>query len=287
MYTAKQLNWLCHTHLLTENGWKSKIKIMRKEYLERFVGSWNGEDNEFIFEGDIYTEDDVHEAEDELAEIVGRFINEKLEENYIGTNFISTDLERHIVEVANFCTLARSPVNMNKKNPCVVDYVPEREQPPRMAMMMKNIAIGLMHIDNEDELSESNAKIIYKIGLDSIPVERKLVLMMLTKYRSATTRNLSIKLNYSTETVRAWLSQLNALQMVDREAGRGGKNGDSWSLRQEYKNILRKYLNIETIDTELEVSDEEDKNAYIEEENTFEVPQIVSQEQLDEVWGQF
>jgi predicted transcriptional regulator len=213
----------------------------------------------------------IAEKEEELARIVGQFINEKLEESYNYLREIPEQVERQMVEVANFCTLARSPVNMNRKNPCIVDYVPEREQPPRMAMMLKNMAVGLMHIDNESHLSHENAKIIYKVGLDSIPVERKLALVMLAKYRSSTTKNLAIRLNYTTDTVRAWLNQLNALKMVDREAG-SGKGGDKWVLKQEYKDILIEYLNIEEEDIELEVSDEELKNAYIEEE--IEAPEV-------------
>lgn len=222
---------------------------------------------------------DIAEKEEVLAQIVGKFINQKLEESYNNLRFIPEELERHIVEVANFCTLARSPVNMNRKNPCIVDYVPEREQPPRMAMMLKNTAVGLMHIDGEDRLSDENAKIIYKVGLDSIPVERKLALMMLAKYRSTTTKNLAIRLNYTTDTVRAWLNQLNALKMVDRISG-GGQGGDKWELKKEYKDILVEYLDIETEDKELEVSEEEAENAYIE--AIPDAPEVPTNSTLDE-----
>jgi hypothetical protein len=221
---------------------------------------------------------DMAEREEALAQIVGKFINQKLEESYNSLRFIPEQLERHIVEVANFCTLARSPVNMNRKNPCIVDYVPEREQPPRMAMMLKNVAVGLMHIDSEDHLSDENAKIIYKVGLDSIPVERKLALVMLAKYRSTSTKNLAIRLNYTTDTVRAWLNQLNALKMVDRLSG-SGQGGDKWVLKQEYKDILVEYLNIETEDIELEVSEEEEKNAYVE--AIPDAPEVPSVDTLD------
>lgn len=44
-------------------------KIKRIKYLEEFLGAWNGEDNEFMFEGSYYTEDDWHKANDELEEL--------------------------------------------------------------------------------------------------------------------------------------------------------------------------------------------------------------------------
>ena len=40
-----------------------------QEQLEDFIAAWNGEDEEFVYEGDVYTEDDVHEAEEELEKL--------------------------------------------------------------------------------------------------------------------------------------------------------------------------------------------------------------------------
>jgi hypothetical protein len=41
-----------------------------KEQLERLIGDWNGEDERFISEGLVYSEDDVHEAEEELEALL-------------------------------------------------------------------------------------------------------------------------------------------------------------------------------------------------------------------------
>lgn len=215
----------------------------------------------------------IEEQENYLADLVSKFINQKLCEEYDESRLVPEELEMNMVEVANFCTLARSPVNMNRKNPCIVDYVPEREQPPRMAMMLKNMAMGLMHIDNDNRLSEENSQIIYKVALDSIPADRKLVLLILAKYRNATTKNLAIRLNLTTETVRAWLVQVNALRMVDRLSGTG-RSGDGWELKKNYKEILIEYLDIETEDKELEVSEEEEaRNAYAD-DTDIDVPKV-------------
>lgn len=45
-----------------------EIKQKIKE-LENFQSYWNGEDTTFIFEGYVYTEDDVEEAEDQIQEL--------------------------------------------------------------------------------------------------------------------------------------------------------------------------------------------------------------------------
>ena len=42
---------------------------MNKEFAELLISSWNGEDSHFLCDGDLYTEDDVNEAEDYLKNI--------------------------------------------------------------------------------------------------------------------------------------------------------------------------------------------------------------------------
>ncbi len=224
---------------------------------------------------------DIKMKETELAEIVKKFVNQKLSEVFSNPKEIPPEIEEEMVQVADFCTMARSPVQMNKKNPAVVDFVPDREMPPRMAMMLKNIAVSLMVISGEELLSEFNAKIIYKIGLDSIPVERRMMLRILAQYREATTRNIAIKTNYTTETVKAWLTQLNALKMVDR-IGSGGGGGDKWELRKEYADIMCKYEGITREDAELYLSDEEEGNAYVDSEENQRDEEYLNQITLDD-----
>lgn len=39
------------------------------EDLNSFIGSWNGEDSQFIHEGSVYSEDDVGLAEDAIKKL--------------------------------------------------------------------------------------------------------------------------------------------------------------------------------------------------------------------------
>mgnify|MGYP003897173547 CR=1 FL=1 len=167
-----------------------------------------------------------------------------------------------MIDVADFATRARSPVTMSKKDPTMVEFVGDREMPPRVAMMLANLAIALMVICDEKELSPLNAKIIYKTALDSVPVERRIVLSLLAKYKNATTKALATQLNYPTMTIRAWCNQLNALKMINRESG---GSSDTWTLRKEYKETMVKYENIEEVDEQLEEADDgyEIENAYV------------------------
>lgn len=217
----------------------------------------------------------IRTKESELATIFGRFITERLaDESWMLPDSASEEFEKEMVDIAEFCTLARSPVEMNFKNPCIVNFVGDREIPGRMAMMLKSLGIGIMMACEEKKLTPAIAKILYKVALDSIPAERKLVLVMLAKYRSASTRNIAIRMNLTTDTVRAWLNQVNALKMIDRFSGEK-KNGDMWSMKPQYKELLIEYLGIEDEDIELEVTEEEEKaNAYVNTLDLSEVPNL-------------
>jgi len=216
---------------------------------------------------------DIRLKETQLATIFGKFITERLQNEFkIDENF-SEGFEKEMVDIAEFCTLARSPVEMNFKNPCIVNFVGDREIPGRMAMMLKSLGIGIMMACEERKLTPEIAKILYKVALDSIPVERKIVLLILAKYRCATTRNVAIKLNLTTDTVRAWLNQINALKMIDRSSGEG-KNRDIWTLKPQYKELLVQYLDLEEIDSELDVTEEEGKNAYVDGIQMGDIPEV-------------
>ena len=143
--------------------------------------------------------------------------------------------------------------------------------PPRMAMMLTNIAMSLMIISDEEELSAFNAQILYKTALDSIPAERRLVLRVLAKYRSASTKSIAQYLNYPTQTVRGWCNQLNALKMIERTSNPAKKNEDSWVLKADYKDTMLMYENIESLDEVLQNNGYEDSedNAYIDDEQVY------------------
>ena len=42
---------------------------MNKELAELIISSWNGEDKYFLCDGAIYSEDDVHEADEFLTQL--------------------------------------------------------------------------------------------------------------------------------------------------------------------------------------------------------------------------
>jgi len=206
---------------------------------------------------------------DDIADMVAEFVNDKINNISMDELFISEEIIDQMIDVADFATQARSPVTMSKKDPTMVEFVGDREMPPRMGMMLKNLAIALMVISGEKMLKGINAQILYKTALDSVPVERRIILTVLAKYQSATTKALAQHLNYPTMTVRAWCNQLNALKMIDRDSG-GNGSSDRWTLKKEHKDTMCKYENIEeedsTLDHNVIIEGEDDFNAYVDRE---------------------
>lgn len=203
----------------------------------------------------------------EIAEMVGEFINDKIDNLSKDELEIPLDIKEHMVTVADFATRARSPVTMSKKDPTMVEFVGDREMPPRMAMMLGNLAIALMQISDEKELGGLNAQILYKTALDSIPVERRIIIGVLAKYTSASTKALAVHLNYPTATIRAWCNQLNALKMLERESAKRGKGtSDTWRLASEDRQLMIAFDNVIAEDVPLEVDEDDDvydtENAY-------------------------
>lgn len=202
----------------------------------------------------------IKEKEEYLQKIVSAFINQLIVNMNIKDIFISSEIEDEMINVANFCTLARSPVVMSKKNTALVEFVGDREAPSRMAMMLKNMAVGLLTLEGSDTLNDKNARILYKIGLDSIPVERRMCLKVLSEYRNSNTQSIAIRLHYPTETVLGWLNQLHALHLVDKM-----KDGNSfvWQIKEEHRFVMVKYMELRTVDAALTIEDEYDgENVY-------------------------
>lgn len=210
---------------------------------------------------------------DELAEMVGKFVNNRINAVQSSNLTIPESIQDAMINVADFATKARSPVTMSKKDPTMVEFVGDREMPPRMAIMLSNIAIALMVISGEETLGDLNASILYKTALDSIPVERRLILRVLAEYPRASTRAIATHLNYPTMTIRAWCNQLNALKMINRiSAGQGVGTSDTWVLKPEYKNVMREYEGIEEVEAELEEGEDnyQEANAYVDPADTDE-----------------
>ena len=58
---------------ITSGDWKDSLGTQEEfeeaQRLESLISAWNGSDETFLHDGEVYTEDDVHNAEDRLEDI--------------------------------------------------------------------------------------------------------------------------------------------------------------------------------------------------------------------------
>lgn len=155
---------------------------------------------------------------------------------------MSEELKIELIELSELSTRARSPIDRDwRSSTKEMTFVHDPEMPTRFATQLITIGRGLMVLDDTDQLIPESKNILYKIALDSISKTRRLVLQELTKYTSSDTASIATKLNYPTNSVRRWLEDLNALEMVDRSKG---GNKDTWTLKNKYREILSKFEHI-------------------------------------------
>jgi energy-coupling factor transporter ATP-binding protein EcfA2 len=170
----------------------------------------------------------------EFKEYINFMIPTVVSSNYEVPEVISEKL----LYVADFASLVRSPVERNFKGE--VEYVLSREMPMRMSNQLHTLGSVFMAME-AGVLIEEDEKILYKIGLDSMPKGRRLVLQVLAVTGSSKTKEVSVAIGYETETTRKWLEELAVLGVCKREVNTSGSRGDNWILKKEYRDIMSMY----------------------------------------------
>lgn len=202
---------------------------------------------------------------------------------YILTNLkedettLSPETKQDIIEVADFCTLVRSGVIVDKRKG-LVEFVPSAEMPTRMIEQLLAIASatlarkcseplsgGADAPHNKGQLTQQEREVLYKIAFDSIPLKRRMALKKLAQYVGGiTTKGLAMSINYQTPVVQGWLSQLNGLGICSRE-NKGGNQGDLWKLNPKYRDIMVKFEKISVEEGSLEGDGSDDDFDEVEE----------------------
>ncbi len=144
------------------------------------------------------------------------------------------DIER-LVSLADFVTLARSPVERDAYSTREIELVPDAEAPARFAGMLASLLEGLRAIGLEDGPAW---RLVTKVALDSMPAQRRKVIEHLIVTPTTTTKDAATLLGLPTTTARRTLEDLAAHGVVTRESGGDGKS-DVWALsaatRHDYR----------------------------------------------------
>jgi len=185
---------------------------------------------------------------------------------------LSDDMRDELLLVADFATRVRSAVMTDFKSG-LVDFVPAPEMPMRVTNQLYTLASAFIAINKSDphlppnsparkgELNDYEKKLLFKTAFDSIPRTRRDVLYPLAKYKEGiSTAGLATFLDLPTPSVGKYLAQINALGICSR-LKKGGSQGDTWKMKDEYRNIILKIKEMEVVDGMLlskEIVEDED-----------------------------
>lgn len=191
----------------------------------------------------------MKEKREHLKKCFTSFITKCLDalETHDDTLRLSPAVEDDLLLVADFAAQMRSAVVADFKSG-LTEFVPAKEMPMRIISQLTTLAAAFVLIDKvsgitetdgtEDSLTEFEMSLLYKTALDSIPRTRRDILKPLAQYAGgASTAGLAAYLDLPTESVKKYLAQVNALGACTRSK-RGGKQGDMWRMRREYRELM-------------------------------------------------
>jgi hypothetical protein len=138
--------------------------------------------------------------------------------------------ERRIVDLADFVTIARSPVERDAYKTREIELIPDAEAPARFAIMLASLLDGLRVIGIEDADAWT---LVVKVAFDSMPAQRRKVIEHLSAAESTTTKEAATLLGLPTTTARRTLEDLAAHGLVKRISGGDPGEPDTWRLASE------------------------------------------------------
>jgi len=158
---------------------------------------------------------------------------------------INKELRVDMISLAELATRARSDVERNWRSPQqeIIEVHPP-EMPTRFAGQLQTMVQALKIINHKEtgnfDLYKEDTDILHKLALDSVTKMRRIIMQELAKYTTIETAGLALRLGLPTNSVRRYVEDLAALEIVDREKG-GGSRGDRWILKDKYRALMEKF----------------------------------------------
>lgn len=176
---------------------------------------------------------------------VAEFVADKIAHAPLEFAPIPEELEDDIIRVAMLAERARSSIDRDYQG--TVQLAQSTGMPMRMSEQMLAIA-HFMTYANEGNLTPIIRATIFKVAMDSIPKQRRLVLDLLAKHPRCDIIGMAMAINYPHAVVRKWVEDLNMFKIVDRHVV-GDK--ELWTMRNEYRQTMLKHLPIEAVEDDL------------------------------------
>ena len=247
--TGEEVRWKGKIGMIA--GVTTVIYVARDLYAamgERFIMySLVVPDREEIAERAMRNVEIIQDKRDEIRLAFHSYLDEELGiPSEVPT--INEELFQEIKHLAEFSTRARSPVERDfRSSTKEITFVHTPEMPTRFAAQLISLAKAFMMM-NRGEIEDMDKQILYKIALDSITSTRRKAMQEAARHPIITTAGLATKANYPTQTVRRWLEDLNALEVMDR-IKKGSK--DEWKIKEKYRKLIERFEGIQVLDTDL------------------------------------
>lgn len=145
--------------------------------------------------------------------------------------------KERLAHLATFCVAARSSVMRDGHATREIDFIPEVELPTRLSKVFVMLLKAFSLIENDPE---GNYQLVYRIGMDSLPLQRKIALEALISTPGASTvAKVAQTIGYPQNSTRRILEDLQAHGLVTRFVGGNGRL-DGWSLSENAKFLLER-----------------------------------------------
>jgi hypothetical protein len=151
---------------------------------------------------------------------------------------IPEQLKNQIANLASFCAKARSHIVREGYSTREIQFVPEPELPTRLSKQLVMLCSALFLISRA--FTKEDYGLIYKIGMDTLPQNRKLAIEILSNTNDfLNTNEIALKIGYPLNTTRRILEDLSVLKLIDR-LSKGQGYVDKWIISDRTRELLGK-----------------------------------------------
>ena len=263
-----------HISKMTGNGnstsWSGKINVlaavtdavylkdgesasMGRRMICYVLPNFDDKQREELSRKSIKNTESIKAKRDEIKETFRTTIKKLVDDIPASLPDLPEDFTEDLIKLSNFMTKVRTPVARDFKGNVTLDM--SYEAPMRALQQLFTLARVLSWMN--DGATPEVRRIVYKIGMDSIPKDRLIPLEILTRFVYCTTRGAAQYAHYPTERMGVMLEDLDILRIVKRQAiGEDGAN--KWLMAKDYREIMAKFTGIPLEECGLERNDNYD-----------------------------
>jgi hypothetical protein len=193
---------------------------------------------------------------DEISVVCGQLVSDILDVMPADAIKLDDATRNEIITLSEFATRSRSAIEHDWKTKEIVAINPP-EMPTRFAGGLQVYLMGAKVVNyyttGETVILPEDKKVVYKMALDSITNIRRMAMIELARYTTMSTGALGMAMHLPSSSALTPLADLHALDVISRrEAIKGMREGKGyrWSIKEEYRQILRQYENIQLLGEE-------------------------------------